>query len=42
VRVNIEIPEQLSAKERELLEEFGKIREQSNQKKTFFGKWRVS
>ena len=40
VRISVEIPEQLSAKERGLLEEFGRLRGQTNQNKPLFGKWR--
>jgi molecular chaperone DnaJ len=39
VRINVEIPNELSGEERKLMEEFGKVRERSNQRKPFFSRW---
>jgi molecular chaperone DnaJ len=40
VRVNVEIPENLSGQEKKLLEEFGKLRDGGHHSKGFFGRWR--
>ena len=40
VRINVEVPERLSSEEKKLLEEFGKLREGSDQDKGFFSRWR--
>jgi len=41
VRVNVEIPEKLSAAERKLLEEYGKLRSGEGQAKNIFSRWRT-
>lgn len=40
VRVNVEIPEHLSAQERKLFEELAKLKEDSSHGKGFFSRWR--
>ena len=39
IRVNVEIPERLSAEEKKILEQFSKLRDGSSQSKGFFRRW---
>ncbi len=40
VRVNVEIPERLSSEEKQLLEEFAKLKDGSSQGKSIFSRWK--